>query len=180
MARISLHIEADSLTDLADTLAGLRYPTAYTSDVPEPPNEEEPKASFTQDAEPGEQTRRTRRTKAQIAADEAAQRNVSGRTGADASVNSAGPDESTARTDSDPFSEQPEKKSPATSSASSASLTHEDVRRAMSDFLGRDGNDAMKMKKIFTEFKNTDGEAVVRVSDLQLVDCAAAIEALRA
>lgn len=86
MAKITLNIEASDSTDLADTISSLMYLSAYKS---EPPitNEtddgfEQMNAGATQDAEPGERQRRTRRTKAQIEADNAAEKTVQGETAA--------------------------------------------------------------------------------------------------
>lgn len=75
MAKISLTIEAADSTDLADTISSLMYLSAYKTEN-EIVNDaddgfEQMNAGVTQDAEPGERQRRTRRTKAQIAEDNA-------------------------------------------------------------------------------------------------------------
>lgn len=182
MARITLHIEAESLVDLADTISGLRYPSAFTTDISSDrpganihgQGPDEPKGLnphyVDPGAESGEPQRRSRRTKAQIAVDEAIAQGEGGASGVSGSANS--PSKDTA------LSGEPGESSPPTSNASPASLA--EVRNAMAAHLDREGKSAATAMVVLGEFKTETGDAVKRATELQAKDYAAAIEKLSA
>lgn len=176
MARILLNIEADSPQDYYETLRGLAYPDAPVTI----PSAEHPEAGATQDAEPGESQRRTRRTKAQIEADALAAAQVRITSGSATDVSTA----SAAATPGPSKSSQPsengaaERPTPPTSDASPASLS--DVRNVMQAFLARDGKDAADIQAVFHLFVTGEGDQVERASQLQASDYAAFIEKLAA
>ena len=171
MAKIYLNIEADDVADLRLTLKELVGVRDLRELVEDGDVDPEPDAGARQDAEPGERQRRTRRTKAQIVADEAAKMNLGGDQSGATSLTPNGSGDA-----DDPFAE-PKTSSQPTSSDSSA-LTLQNVRDAMSAYLSRDNHDAADMKAILRQFKNETGEGVQRIGEIAVVDYPAAIEAL--
>lgn len=206
MARITLHIEAESMTDLADTISALRYPSAFTTDIssdrpgrpganihgigPDEPNglnpDYEPEAGATQDAEPGERQRRTRRTKAQIEADAAAALAAADpRLASGASGSQPSPSKDTGATsEADPFVQVDRQPTSSALQASPGSPTLQDLRKALADHMGAEGKDGSTARNALKSFKSNDpatvGQPCVRVSELHPADYAAAIEALSA
>lgn len=193
MARITLHIDADSADDLRLTLASILLMDGEDAGrFFKPEEDEQPEAGAVQDAEPGERQARFKRTKDEIArgltVEQAKAERASAGTSDSPSPSSPStqPSQSTSPGSSsgegttvDPFAEsQP---SPPTSGGSpTAALTATDVRDAMSAWLGRDNHQAEGMLPIFARFKTTEGDPCARASQLQAADYAAFIEALKA
>lgn len=117
MAQFELKIIADNDYDYRNALLTLAAPylldttkkTLPSAQYHEGLNDEEPDAGATQDAEPGERQRRTRRTKAQIEADNAAGTSAAQGQATDqmkGTTQPASPSLTTTRTSSDVFGDQ--------------------------------------------------------------------------
>ncbi len=176
MARITLHIDADSPTDLADALSALQYITAYRSEP-----SDEPGAGARQDAEPGERQAvgtKFRRTQDEIARGLTVEQAKAERAGTVVAPTPASgasesqPSQSEATTTADPFAE-PKTASPPTSDASTGT-TLEQVKTAMAAYLNVESHDAMGLKAILGQF------GAARYSELKEADYAAVLEALAA
>lgn len=199
MARITLNIEAEDADDLRDTLSGIlgRWgdkvkvstagpTTTITTDDDGASWRSEPEAGATQNAEPGERQRRTRRTKAQIEADAAAALAAADpRLAAGASESQPSPSKDTGATsEADPFAQVDRQPTSSALQASPGSPTLQDLRKALADHMGTEGKDGSTARNALKSFKSNDpatlGQPCVRVSELHPADYAAAIEALSA
>jgi len=165
MAKIVLTIEADDAADLRLTIEELagygerEQVTLGEADFVENESQEEerPTASATQDAEPQERQKRTRRTKLEMMAERAG-------------VTQAAP--------KDAFSADVEQ-ARAEVAAETVGVTLQDVRQALQDHMSAPNRSAGSASAILKQFINAEGKPSVRVSELKVEDYPAAIEALR-
>lgn len=182
MARIELMIVADSAEDLNDTLldlAQLRSAGGTVDRLLGAMAGAEPDVGAMQDAEPGEQSRRPRRTKAQIAADAAAAQSSGAASSASESgteAGIAGTGATTSAKAADPFGDQI-KEVVAASKAQAAGATKEDVQAAMYAYSQAHG--MVDVQKILSEgFTGADGQPLKRISLMAESDYAAVVAAL--
>lgn len=201
MARITLNIEVEDAAELHETIRELARRQGafhtYDDETERQMSQEwadtikvtaDPDAGATQDAEPGERQRRTRRTKAQIEADAAAALaaadprlagNVSGDGTATGTSTTGG-----GTSEADPFAQVDRQPTSSALQASPGSPTLQDLRKALADHMGAEGKDGSTARNALKSFKSNDpatlGQPCVRVSELHPADYAAAIEALSA
>lgn len=157
MARIELHIEADSADDLHETL--IRMVNAKIAVTYEDEPAEEPQV-----AEPA--PKRTRRTKKQIAQDTAAA--VAGQPGDNAdNANEA----------RDAFAEQIRQSAEEPAAESMDEYTKADVQAQLQVFISAKSMPAAR--EIMEQFQAADGQPVKNLTTLQPKDYAAAYAALQ-
>jgi hypothetical protein len=204
MARITMTIDAEDATDLTMTLARLlsANPQLLARKIDEIAREDaedaafEPDAGARQDAEPGERQggSKFRRNADEIARgltlEQAKAERASRLAGGPASqsietataASSEGAPTGESSVEVDPFAEPATTASPPTSDVSTATTAPslDDVKKAMSVFLGRDGNDGNKLVAQCMKFKTAEGDVCQRASQLKPADYEAFIAELAA
>ena len=185
MARITIEFDTatETLSEVLERLSPFTAsdPLEYADEV------EQTDAGVRQDAEPGERQRRRRRTKAEMEAARAAENGQASSgsatpaptvtLGAEVSIPQTSAQPSNGGAVDDPFASPP---TSAASPADTSARTLDDVRNAMSAWLGRDGHEAEGMRPLFAKFQSAEGDPCARASQLQAKDYAAFIDTLAA